>query len=59
MWTVSRVLVRRTASPANTDFDRLSSLAALVIVRLDVVPLPPSCPLDGGGLLVGLIFCWT
>jgi hypothetical protein len=44
MWTVPRVLVRRTASPAHTDFGGLSSLAALVVVRLDVVPLPPSTP---------------
>jgi hypothetical protein len=41
MWTVPRVLVRRTTSPAHTDFGGLSSLVALVVVRLDVVPLPP------------------
>ena len=35
------MLVRRTASPAHADFGGLSSLAALVVVRLDVVPLPP------------------
>ena len=44
VWTVSRVLVRRTASPAHADFGGLSSLAALVVVRLDVVPLPPRSP---------------
>jgi hypothetical protein len=42
MWTVPRVLVRRTASPAHADFGGLSSLAALVVVRLDVVPPPRS-----------------
>ena len=36
-----RVLVRRTASPAHADFGGLRSLAALVVVRLVVVPLPP------------------
>ena len=44
MWTVPRVLVRRTASPAHADFGGLSSLAALVVVRLVVVPLPPRSP---------------
>jgi hypothetical protein len=44
MWTVPRVLVRRTASPAHADFGGLSSLAALAVVRLDVVPLPPRSP---------------
>ncbi len=44
MWTVPRVLVRRTASPAHADFGGLSSLAALFVVRLDVVPLPPRSP---------------
>jgi hypothetical protein len=46
MWTVPRVLVvvQRTASPAHADFGGLSSLAALVVVRLDVVPLPPRSP---------------
>ena len=44
MWTVPRVLMRRTASPAHADFGGLSSLAALVVVRLDVVPLPPRSP---------------
>ena len=39
MWTVPRVLVWRTASPAHADFGGLRSLAALVVVRLDVVPL--------------------
>jgi hypothetical protein len=38
MGTVPRVLVRRTAS---LDFGGLSSGAAPVVVRLDVVPLPP------------------
>ena len=37
MGTVPRVLVRRTASPAYADFGGLSSVAALVVVRLDVV----------------------
>jgi hypothetical protein len=36
--------VRRTASPTYADFGGLSSLAALVIVRLDVVPLQPLSP---------------
>jgi hypothetical protein len=40
MWTVPRVL-RRTESPAYADFGGLSSLAALVVVRLVVVPLQP------------------
>jgi hypothetical protein len=44
MWTVPRVMVRRTASPAHADFGELSSLASLVVVRLDVVPLPPRSP---------------
>jgi hypothetical protein len=34
------VLVRRTASPAHADFGGLSSLAALVVVRLDIVSFP-------------------
>ena len=47
MWTVPLVLVRRTlchtlSPPAHADFGGLSSLATLVVVRLDVVPLPPS-----------------
>ena len=41
MGTVPRVLVRRNALPAHADFGGLSSGAALVVVRLDVVPLPP------------------
>jgi hypothetical protein len=41
MGTVPRVLVRRTASPAHADFGGLSSGAAPVVVRLDVVPLLP------------------
>ena len=41
METVPRVLVRRTASPAHADFGGLSSEAAPVVIRLDVVPLPP------------------
>ncbi len=44
MWTVPRVRVRRTASPAQADFGGLRSLAALIVVRLVVVPLPPSSP---------------
>ena len=43
MWTVPRVLVRRTASPEHADFGGLSSLDALVVVRL-VVLLPPRSP---------------
>jgi hypothetical protein len=39
---VPRVLVRRTASPVPADFGGLSSGATPVVVRLDVVPLPPS-----------------
>jgi hypothetical protein len=42
MGTVPRVLVRRTVSPEHADFGGLSSGAAPVVVRLDVVPLPPS-----------------
>jgi hypothetical protein len=41
MGTVPRVLVRRTASPAHADFGGLSSGAAPVVVRLDVVSFPP------------------
>jgi hypothetical protein len=41
MWTVPLVLVRRTASPEHADFGGLSSLDALIVVRLVVVPLPP------------------
>jgi hypothetical protein len=44
MWTVPRVLVLRTASPVHADFGGLSSLASLVIVLLDGVPLPPLSP---------------
>ena len=40
--TVSRLLVWRTASPAHADFGGVSSGAAPVVVRLDIVPLPPS-----------------
>ena len=36
--------MRRTISPAQADFGELSSLAALVVVRLVVVPLPSSSP---------------
>jgi hypothetical protein len=39
--TVPWVLVRRITSPAHAGFGGLSSGSALVIVRLDVVPLPP------------------
>ena len=55
MWTVPRVMVRRTASPEHTDFGGLSSLDALVVVRLVVVPLPTRSlrrlwlPAAGGG----------
>jgi hypothetical protein len=41
MWTVPRVLVRRTASPVHSDFGWLRSGASLVIFRLDVVSFPP------------------
>jgi hypothetical protein len=41
MWTVPRVMVWRTTSPDHEDFGGLGSLEALVVVRLDVVPLPP------------------
>ncbi len=54
MWTVPRVLVRRTASPEHADFGGLSSGAALVIVRLDVVPLPPSSQYR-----LWLVVCWA
>jgi hypothetical protein len=39
--TVPLVLVLRTASPVLADFGGLSSGAAPVVVRLDVVPLQP------------------
>ena len=52
--TVSRLLVWRTASPAHADFAGLRSLAVLVIVRLVVVPLPPSSStLNVTGCLLG------
>jgi len=58
--TVPRVLVRRTASPDHADFGGLSSLDALVVVRLVVVPLPPRSPRRRWRVgLFGLIFCWT
>jgi hypothetical protein len=41
MGTVPQLLLLRTASPAHADFDCLSSGAPPVVVRLDVVPLPP------------------
>jgi len=55
MGTVPSVLVRRTASPAHADFGGLSSGAAPVVVRLDVVPLPPrsSAPTVAGCRLGG------
>jgi hypothetical protein len=48
-------VVRRTASPAHADFGGLSSGAAPVVVRLDVVPLPPrsSSPTVAGCRLGG------
>ena len=54
MWTVPRVLVRRTASPAHADFCGLSSLATLIVIQLDVVPLPPRSQ----GLLWRVV-CWA
>jgi len=39
--TVSQVLVRRTASPVHADFAGLSSGAAPVVVRFDIVSFPP------------------
>jgi hypothetical protein len=58
--TVPRVLVRRTASPEHADFGGLSSLDALVVVRLVVVPLPPRSPRRRWRVgRFGLIFCWT
>jgi len=50
MGTVPQVLVRRTASPAHADFGGLSSGAAHVVVRLDVVyfPLRSSAPTVAG-----------
>jgi hypothetical protein len=55
MGTVPRMLVRRTASPEHADFGGLSSAAAPVVVRLDVMPLPPrsSAPTVSGCLLGG------
>jgi hypothetical protein len=44
MWTVPWVLVRRTASQTHADFVGLSSLAVIVIIRLDVVSLLPRSP---------------
>ena len=60
LWTVPRVLVRRTASPEHADFGGLRSLDALVVVRLVVVPLPTRSlrRLWRVGRF-GLIFCWT
>ena len=54
MGTVPRVLVRRTASPVHADFCGLSSLATLVVIQLDVVPLPPLSQ----GLLCQVV-CWA
>jgi hypothetical protein len=55
MGTVSRVLVRRPVSPEHADFGGLSSGASPVVVRLDVVPLPPrsSAPTVAGCRLGG------
>jgi len=52
---VPRVLVRGAASPARAGFGGLRSGAALVVVRLDVVPLPPrsSAPTVAGCRLGG------
>ncbi len=44
MGTVPRVLVRRTETKAHEDFGGLSSGAAPVVVRLDVVYFPPALP---------------
>ena len=58
--TVPRVLVRRTASPEHADIGGLSSLDALVVVRLAVVSLPTRSPSRWWRVgLFGLIFCWT
>jgi hypothetical protein len=60
MWTVPLVLVRRTASPEHLDLSGLRSLAALVVVRLVVVPLQPRSPRRRWRVgWFGLIFCWT
>jgi hypothetical protein len=55
MGTVPLVLVLRTVSPEHTDFGGLSSGAAPVVVRLDVVPLPrrSSAPTVAGCQLGG------
>jgi hypothetical protein len=55
MGTVPRVLVRRSASPAHSNFGWLSSGAAPLVVRLDVVSFPPrsSAPTKAGYRLVG------
>jgi hypothetical protein len=54
MGTVPRVLVRRTASPAHADFGGWSSGAVPVVVRLDVVSVPPrSSPPTVAGCLLG------
>jgi hypothetical protein len=54
MGMVPRVLVRRTKSPLHADFGRLSSGAAPVVVRLDVVSfLPSSSSLIVAGCLLG------
>ena len=53
-------LGRRTASPEHADFGGLSSLDALVVVRLVVVPFPPRSPRRRWRVgRFGLIFCWT
>ena len=55
MGTVPRVLVRRTALQAYTDFGGLCSGAVHVVVRLEVVPLQPrsSAPTVAGCRLGG------
>jgi len=56
--TMPRVLVLRTASPEHADFGGLSSLDALVVVRLVVVPLSPRSPRRRWRVgRFGLIFC--
>ena len=54
MGTVTRVLVRRTASPEQADFGGLSSGALPVVIRLDVVPLAPALPRR-----VWRVVCWV
>ena len=54
MWTVPRVLVLRIASPSHPDFVGLSSLATLIVIRLEVMPLQTSSQCR-----LWLVVCWA